>query len=217
MMDVVDRWETSPPEEKEKALKLYLDDVELNLDTLRYDSKDDAFADLKVIQKLISLFQPQRTEHKRNIYRALLDASRAAQGMLKIKLVMADMLRSGEAEEMTEWMKQKMVDAGRKKDIKKCLSFCKDDELSYIYQLEEMGDKVENLKNATLKRSSIKALTVKDRRNLKKIYSRLEKKLKRASSEHTKLCKIKLPFDEYSQKTWNCLRRLKEERIYQIM
>ncbi|XP_026385303.1 uncharacterized protein LOC113280911 isoform X2 [Papaver somniferum] len=220
MMGVVDRWETSPPEEKDQVLQLFVDDVQLNLNNLAYESKDDLLADLEIIKKLNSIFEPQRMKHQEDICNVLLDQTRAMQGILKIQLLMADMLSSGKGKEIKKWMKQKMEDAGSKEDISKYLYRSEEKEQSLIYSLQEMGAEVENLKKAKLvdksrgfiigKCHSTKTETKKDRLALKKKYSHLQEQLKCASSEYTKLCGIELPFEEHSRNVRQCLRRLKE-------
>lgn len=220
MMGVVDRWETSPPEEKDQVLQLFVDDVQLNLNNLAYESKDDLLADLEIIKKLNSIFEPQRMKHQEDICNVLLDQTRAMQGILKIQLLMADMLSSGKGKEIKKWMKQKMEDAGSKEDISKYLYRSEEKEQSLIYSLQEMGAEVENLKKAKLvdksrgfiigKCHSTRTETKKDRLALKKKYSHLQEQLKCASSEYTKLCGIELPFEEHSRKVRQCLRRLKE-------
>lgn len=220
MMGVVDRWETSPPEEKDQVLQLFVDDVQLNLNNLAYESKDDLLADLEIIKKLNSIFEPQRMKHQEDICNVLLDQTRAMQGILKIQLLMADMLSSGKGKEIKKWMKQKMEDAGSKEDISKYLYRSEEKEQSLIYSLQEMGAEVENLKKAKLvdksrgfiigKCHSTRTETKKDRLALKKKYSHLQEQLKCASSEYTKLCGIELPFEEHSRNVRQCLRRLKE-------
>ncbi|KAI3869126.1 hypothetical protein MKW92_013084 [Papaver armeniacum] len=226
MMRVVDRWETSPPEEKDRVLQLFVDDVQLNLNNRAYRSKDDLLADMEIIKNLSSIFEPQRMKLQEDILRNLLEETRAMQRILKIQFLMADMLSSVKVKEIKKWMMQKMADAGSKEDISRYLNRCEEKERSLIYSLKEMGAKVENLMKAkrvdksrgfqVRKCNSMNAETKKYMLALKKKYMRFEEKLNCASSEHSKLCKIKLPLDEYSRGVRQCLRRLKERAECQL-
>ncbi|MCL7050006.1 hypothetical protein MKW94_003890, partial [Papaver nudicaule] len=66
---------------------------------------------------LNSIVEPQRMKHQEDICGVLLEETRAMQGILKIQVLMADLLSSGEGKEIKKWMMQKMENAGRKKDI----------------------------------------------------------------------------------------------------